>query len=155
MYSKTNKDSCVLDSFAHATKLPASDLMAAVGHDGEGTGFHTQELIGVLVEHGFAVTPIELYPVAKDTAGSVWTIEFQQGHLRRFCKVLSGTTGVLTGYDSLGRPHAVAWGGMFIWDFAKGTHHELLVYRDGDAIGFRKDCPFKPVCYWKVDKVQG
>lgn len=145
----------MLDSFAHAVKLPALELMEAIGHDGAGTGFHTQELIGLLVERGFAVTPIELYPTAKDEAGAVWTIDFPEGNLRRFCRMLRGSAGVLTGFDNMNRPHAVVWGGMFIWDFAKGTHHELLVYRDGAAIGFREDCPFKPICYWKVDKVQG
>jgi len=131
-------------------------LIEAVGHDGVPNGYHTQELIGPLVEKGFAVTPIELYPRATNEAGELWTIEFEHdGHLRRFCHFLLGNEGVLTGFDGKKRPHAVAWKNNQIFDPALDKPYDLLCYSDSEPIGFLGGCPFRPLCFWKVSRVQG
>ena len=155
IHFKTNSASCVLDSFSCVTGLPPQHLIEAVGHDGMPHGFHTQELIGPLVEEGFAVTPIELYPRATNEAGELWAIDFPDGHLRRFGGFLFGSEGVLTGFDGKGRPHAVAWKNNKIFDSALTEPYDLLCFNYGEPIGFLEGCPFRPLCFWKVSRVQG
>jgi len=156
IHFRTNSASCVLDSFSCVTGLPPQHLIEAVGHDGVPNGYHTQELIGPLIEKGFAVTPIELYPRATNEAGELWTIEFEHdGHLRRFCHFLLGNEGVLTGFDGKKRPHAVAWKNNQIFDPALDKPYDLLCYSDSEPIGFLGGCPFRPLCFWKVSRVQG
>lgn len=150
-----NSASCVLDSFSRVTGLPPQHLLEAVGHDGMPTGFHTQELIGPLVEEGFAVTPIELQPAARNEAGEVWPIDFDGGSLRRFCHHLLMGNGVLTGFNARGLPHAVAWIAGKIHDSALTEPYDLLCYNYGEPIGFLQGCPFKPLCFWKVNRVHG
>ena len=153
MLSK-NKDSCVLDSFASVVKMDPRHLMEAIGHDGMGTGFHVQELIGPLLDLGYAVTPIELEPRAKDESGREWSIQFTGGHFRRFIKYLGCGVGVLTGFNQNYRPHAVVLGGSYyIIDPATGKSYELFQYEGGKPMGFTPH--FTPVCFWKVDRLQG
>lgn len=154
-----NKASCLLDSFSCVTGLPPQHLLAAVGHDGifEGvpTGFHTQELIGPLIDKGFTVTPIELFPSARNEAGEQWLIEFDEGHHRRFCRYLLNGEGVLTGFNRKHEPHAVAWKNQQIFDSAQPEPYDLLCYSHSEPIGFLEGCPFRPLCFWKVSRVQG
>ena len=155
IHFRTNSASCVLDSFSCVTGLPPQHLLEAVGHDGMPNGFHTQELIGPLVEEGFAVTPIECYPRATNEAGELWTIEFDGGNLRRFCHFLHGSEGVLTGFNGKGNPHAVAWKQNKIFDSALTEPYDLLCFNQGEPIGFLASCPFRPLCFWRVSRVHG
>lgn len=155
IHFKTNSSSCVLDSFARVAGVEPRHLAEAIGHDGIPQGYHTQELITPMIELGYAVTPIEVYPRATNEQGELWAIDFPQGNLRRFCLSLVNSTGVLTGFNGKGQPHAVAWMKGQIFDSALDHPYDLLCHNNGEPIGFLATCPFRPLCFWKVSRVQG
>jgi hypothetical protein len=150
MCCKTNKDSCVLDSFAYVTKLSALELMAAIGHDGAGTGFHTQELIPILLQRGFTVTPIELFPTGIKFDGSLKFYPSEQ-RFQWLLKLLPGTRGVFTGLNPEYQPHAVAWEVDRIFDPADNEYKELLCWTNNWPSGFDESV-YIPQCFWLVEK---
>jgi len=125
---KTNRWSCLLDSFAFASGIPAYELATWIGHDGTDCGFHTQELIEVLLDRGLAITEIQRYPVAiHPETLEQRTITFGgSGCERRFVRQLYGRKGVLMGVNYQLNPHAVAWKNNQIHDSATGESSILL-----------------------------
>lgn len=120
---QTNKWSCVLDSFAFVSGIPQFVLIADIGHDGTNKGFHTQELIEVMLAHGRAVTEIQRYPRATHPVTlKQRTITFKEGGEpdSRFVRHLVGNEGVLLGVNAKRSPHAVAWYSNRIYDPATG-----------------------------------
>src|SRR5688572_18522714 len=86
---KPNPWSCSITAFAMAIDRPVQELVDLIGHDGSEVvfkgypeptnrrGFHFQECIEACLHLGFAVTPIELFPVLQSTANS-------KGYFRSF-----------------------------------------------------------------------
>lgn len=119
----THKRSCLLDSFAFVLDRRPMFLIERLGHSGWENGFHTQEMIEVLLDLGWSVTHIERKPIALNPiTGQVREIHFGDRNAdRRFIDRIWDKTGVLTGENSKGVPHAVAWEHNRIWDSASGT----------------------------------
>lgn len=119
----THKHSCLLDSFAFLLGRHSTFLIQRLGHDGLENGFHTQEMIEVLLDLGWAVTHIERKPIAVNPiTGLTRKIHFEDRSAdRRFTDRLWDKSGVLTGQNSKGVPHAVAWQYNRIWDPASGA----------------------------------
>ncbi len=150
---QTNKYSCVLDAFAYIAGVPAPELIFEIGHNGlesDGTprGFHTQELIECLLNRGFSVTQIELFPAA-DIDGVITGIDFKEGNEARFARHLNGTRGVLLGVNFRGRPHAIAWDLTQGID-ANGFTFNLLEGCEGGTPTLRTEPLFTPNTYLRV-----
>ena len=74
LQNKPDPWSCAVTAFAMAIDIPVQQLIEEIGHDGGEKifthlpdpmcrrGFHSQELIQAAWQHGFACTPIEMYP---------------------------------------------------------------------------------------------
>lgn len=105
--------------------IPVSDLFGIVGHDGSEIAFpalpdpmarrglHIQECINACLKLGYAVTPIELFPVIRSTAPGENNIvvlfgDDESANWQRFEQSVKTSTGVLEG---IGRRclHAVAY----------------------------------------------
>jgi len=77
LQNKPNPWSCSVTAFAMAIGIPVKQLVEEIGHDGGEKifthlpepmcrrGFHSQELIKFAWMHGFACTPIEMYPMLR------------------------------------------------------------------------------------------
>ncbi len=77
LQTKPNPWGCAVTAFAMAIDIPVQQLMEEIGHDGSQKifthlpepmcrhGFHSQELIQAAWKHGFACTPIEMYPMLR------------------------------------------------------------------------------------------
>jgi hypothetical protein len=118
-----------LDSFAFLLDKRPIFLIQRLGHSGWENGFHTQEIIEAMLNLGWAITHIERKPIALNPiTGLVREIHFEERSAdRRFTDRIWGKTGVLTGENAKGVPHAVAWKLNRIWDSASGdcyTHIE-------------------------------
>lgn len=120
----THKRSCLLDSFAFLINQRPMFLIQKLGHSGWENGFHTQELIEVLLDLGWAVTHIERKPIALNpVTGLVREIHFGDRNAdRRFADRIRDKIGVLTGENDKGVPHAVAWEYDRIWDSASAYY---------------------------------
>lgn len=77
LQNKPNPWGCAVTAFAMAIDIPVQQLIEEIGHDGGEKifthmpdpmcrrGFHSQELIQAAWQHGFACTPIEMYPMLR------------------------------------------------------------------------------------------
>jgi hypothetical protein len=141
----THKYSCLLDSFAFILEKRPMFLIQRLGHSGWENGFHTQELIEVLLDLGWAVTLIERKPIALNpVTGTVREIHFgDRSADNRFIDRIWDSTGVLTGENSKKVPHAVAWQCNRIWDSANGACYSHIEADCGAG-----DCPKPRFTAW-------
>ena len=108
--TKPNLWSCAVTSFAMAIGIPVQQLIEEIGHDGSEKifthlpepmcrrGFHSQELIRAAWNHGFACTPLELFPALKPTDGQgAYVLMNELDSWARFKKFILTTRGVLEG----------------------------------------------------------
>jgi hypothetical protein len=104
-------------SFAWVSGIDFNQIIEEVGHDGSEIiwphlpeplcrrGFHIQEMIVVMLRHGFAVIPIEAYPTSKPTEiATIFKIPFPQ-----FADIFTQNEGVLVGLNVKGNGHALGW----------------------------------------------
>ena len=142
--------------------IPVPDLYGIVGHDGSEIAFpalpdpmarqglHIQECIAAALKLGYAVTPVELFPVIRATLPCTdqSVVRFgndESANWQRFEHTIANSTGVLEG---LGRRclHAVAYEYGTIFD------------PDGDQHPYSRlacqSCHFIPRCAWRVDRMQ-
>ena len=126
---KPNRWSCSVTAFAMALRVPVKQLMDEIGHDGESVifphlpepmchrGFHSQELILAAWRHGFACTPLELFPRVQSSCGQHTHRVGMNDSLcwERFLEATIDNFGVLEGQ---GRQchHAVHFRYGYIWD---------------------------------------
>jgi len=154
--------SCIGTAFAMVLDIPVSDLFGIVGHDGSEIAFpalpdpmarrglHVQECIAACVKLGYAVTPVELFPVIQPTIPGENNIlvlfgDDESANWERFGQTIRTSTGVLEG---VGRRclHAVAYDHGMIFD-PDGDHYPY----------FRPACEsrgFHPRRAWRVDLLQ-
>ena len=161
--TKPNRWSCVVTAFAMAIDIPVTDFIREVGHDGSELivpfapepsgrkGFHVQECITVALAHGFAATPIELFPSSRYVGDHIKSITFPpathtcDGNWERFTAHIYSGRGVLTG---AGRStfHAVG--------FDRGEIHDP---DDGSSFNYsRQACEsrgFYTQTLWRVDRI--
>jgi len=148
---------CVPLAFAMVLDIPVATLLDTVGHDGSKIlfpnlsepacrqGFHIQEFVHVALARGFAVTPIELFPVlASADERQTQTILYGDNNWKRFADVLAISRGVIdgTGYR-LG--HTVAYDHGRIYD-PKGHEYDYS----------RIACEahqFYSRCAWRIDRI--
>lgn len=172
---RTNRFSCVLDSFAMAAGVEPSRLIDLVGHlgyrvetDNEKNytvplGYHIQELIAPMMSLGFSVTPVELYPVTYDEGlESNRIIWFGTGedkdicNKRRLFDAMQNQKGILTGRNQIGNGHAVAWvDGMAHDPVAPcGRIYDIfdIHAETGSEYNFNPRAPFQPSCFWRVTR---
>jgi len=159
LQTKPNPWSCIGTAFAMVLDIPSADLFGLVGHDGSEISFpalpdpmarrglHIQECITASLKLGYAVTPVELFPVIRSTAAGEDNIvvlfgDDDSANWKRFAQTIKTSTGVLEG---IGRRclHAVAY------------DHGMLFDPDGDQYVYsRPACEsreFHPRRAWRVD----
>jgi len=155
--SRTHKYSCLLDSFAFVTGITPKELMRDIGHAGTGEneprGFHTQEIIEPLINRGFWITPIELFPVSEDPeTGEKRIVKFgleEVDNFRRFAKQLQGANGVLLGFTQERIPHATAWVHSLVHD-PIGVAYPILELNNHVAVSILMDKPLIPNMFWMI-----
>jgi len=146
---------CMPLAFAMALDMPVADLLAAIGHDGSEIVFpslpeplcrrcfHIQEPIQVALAHGFAVTPVELFPVLRPTdAGPQQTLFYPDNNWRRFEQAILASRGVIDGIGAR-HGHTVAYDHGRILD-PKGPVYDYS----------RTACEahqFYTRCVWRID----
>ena len=132
---KPNKWSCSVTSFAMALRVPVQQLIDEIGHDGGSIifphlpdpmrrrGFHSQELILAAWRHGFACTPLELFPRIQSNCGE-YTQRVGAGNIfcwERFTMAVKKNFGVVEGIGNQ-CSHAVNFHHGYIWD-PDGDHY--------------------------------
>ena len=144
-------------AFAMALDIPIADLLAAIGHDGSEIVFpnlseplrrrcfHIQEPIQVALARGFAVTPVELFPVLQPTEGGPHkTVLYADNNWRRFEETIRASRGVIDGRGAR-FGHVVAYDHGRICD-PKGSVYDYS----------RLACEahqFYTRCAWRIDPV--
>lgn len=133
---------CAITSLAMTLRIPVQELILELGHDGSEIafpslreplcrrGFHSQELIFLAESHGFAITPIELFPQIKPVQGRHPPVRVFFGkdakakdNWLRFQSYISETMGILEGVSGRREiPHAVHHRFGDIWD-PDGEHY--------------------------------
>jgi hypothetical protein len=140
-----------------ALDMPVAELLAEIGHDGGKIlfpnlpaeacrqGFHIQEFIHVAMQRGFAVTPVELYPVLMAADGrQTHTILYPDSNWKRFTDHLATSRGVI---DGIGR----RFGHMVAYD-----HGHIFDPRGYEYAYSRIACEahhFYSRCLWRIDAV--
>ena len=148
---------CMPLAFAMALDMPVADLLAAIGHDGSEIVFpnlseplrrrcfHIQEPIQVALARGFAVTPVELFPVLQPTEGGPHkTVLYADNNWRRFEETIRASRGVIDGRGAR-FGHVVAYDHGRICD-PKGSVYDYS----------RLACEahqFYTRCAWRIDPV--
>jgi len=151
---------CMPLAFAIALDMPVADLLAAIGHDGSEIvfsslpeplrrrGFHIQELVHVALARGFAVTPVELFPVLQPTEVGPFhkAVLYPDNNWRRFDAVIQGSRGVIDGTGArIG--HMVAYGHGRIYD-PRGSVYEY------SRLAWEAH-QFYTRCAWRLDAIGG
>ncbi|MEN6367658.1 MAG: hypothetical protein ABFC88_12660 [Thermoguttaceae bacterium] len=142
-------------AFAAVMDMPVEELMAEIGHDGGKIlfrnltepacrqGFHIQELVHVALQHGLAMTPVELFPVlASADLRQTHTIIYPDNNWQRFANLLATTKGVIDG-TGLRLRHMVAYDHGRIYD-PKGFEYGYSRIAC-EAHGFHSQCA------WRLD----
>jgi hypothetical protein len=119
---------CMPLAFAMALEIPVGELLEELGHDGSELAFpnlpepacrrgiHIQELVHVALRHGFALTPVELFPVlASADDKQTQTILYRDNNWKRFADILAASRGVIDGVGFRFR-HMVAYDQGRIFD---------------------------------------
>ena len=156
-----NRWSCIATSFAMALDIPVAELIRRIGHDGSEIvspakepagrrGFHVQECVAVALTLGFAVTPIELFPVSEFEGGHEKVIAFPanattpDGNWDRLRDHIESSRGVLAGQGSR-TMHAVAYECGQLYD----PDGPCYPYSQG-ACEQRHFCA---KCLWRLDRI--
>lgn len=105
---------CAITALAMTLDIPVEDVVAEAGHDGGEIifpllkepacrkGFHLQELVRIAWRHGFAMTPVELFPRIMATDHSKTHKVWDQTECKaRFMGIINSTCGILEGYGKL------------------------------------------------------
>jgi hypothetical protein len=148
---------CLPTAFAMALDMPVATLLATIGHDGSEIifpglpeplcrrCFHVQELLQVALSRGFAVTPVELFPVLRPTdTGPHMTVLYPDNNWRRFEETIRTSRGVIEGTGARFR-HVVAYDHGRIFD-PKGSLYDYS----------RLACEahqFYSRCAWRIDPI--
>jgi len=109
---KPNAWSCAITALAMALDIPVKNVIEEAGHDGSEIifpllmepacrkGFHSQELVQIAWRHGYAMTPVELFPMILATDHSkthhVW-YQTEAEYRARFMRIINSTCGILEG----------------------------------------------------------
>lgn len=144
-------------AFAMALDIPVGDLLEELGHDGSELafpnlpepacrrGFHIQELVHVALLRGFAMSPVELFPVLASADGKqTQTILYRDNNWKRFAAILAASCGVIDGAGFRFR-HMVAYDQGRIFD-PKGHVYDYT----------RIACEahhFHTRCAWRLDPI--
>ncbi len=125
---KPNRWSCSVTALAMTLKTPVKKLIAELGHDGSQIifpqlpeplcrrGFHSQELIHLAWNHGFSLTPFELFPRIQPASGNYDPVAVQfTDNWQRFQLILHREMGILEGKGRRCR-HAVHFNRGIIFD---------------------------------------
>jgi len=133
LQNKPNPWSCSVTAFAMAIDIPVQQLVEEVGHDGGERifthlpepmcrrGFHSQELIRIAWMHGFACTPLEMYPMLRCDPSLGTPLEHSVlfnsglGNQAHFSGSVQATRGVMEGTGKCCE-HAVYYHYGQIWD---------------------------------------
>jgi len=132
LQAKPTPWSCIGTAFAMVLDISVAEFFGLVGHDGSQIAFptlpdpmarrglHIQECIAACLRLGYAVTPVELFPVIQPTTPGENNIlvlfgEDESANWERFGQTIRTSTGVLEG---VGRRclHAVAYDHGTIFD---------------------------------------
>jgi len=144
-------------AFAMALEIPVGELLEELGHDGSELvfpnlpepacrrGFHIQELVHVALRRGFALTPVELFPVLESADGKqTQAILYRDNNWKRFADILTASRGVIDGAGFRFR-HMVAYDRGRIFD-PKGHIYDYTRI----ACEARQ---FYTRCAWRLDPV--
>jgi hypothetical protein len=140
-----------------ALDMPIADLLAAIGHDGSEIVFpnlseplcrrcfHIQEPIQVALARGFAVTPVELFPVLQPTEGGPHkTVLYADNNWRRFEETIRASRGVIDG-------RGVRFGHVVAYDHGRICDPKGSVY-DYSRLACEAH-QFYTRCAWRIDPV--
>ena len=133
-------------------------MLAAIGHDGSEIVFptlpeplcrrcfHVQELVQVALSRGFAVTPVELFPVLQPTEVGPFrnTVLYRDNNWQRFEATIRASRGVIDGTGAR-FGHTVGYGHGRIYD-PKGSVYDYS----------RLACEahqFHTRCAWRIDPI--
>ncbi len=107
---KPNEWSCAITALAMALDIPVGDVVAEAGHNGGKIifphltepqcrqGFHFQELVMLAWQHGFAMTPIELFPRLLSTDEThIYPVRNETHCRARFIAAIDSFCGILEG----------------------------------------------------------
>jgi len=143
-----HEKSCMLDSLCIVLDINPQYAVKFIGHDGKERGFHSQELIDLADNLGYATTEIQRFPrgVNPNTYETV-NINFTEGNEERFVNHLRHEAGIIMGMK-LGRPHAVAWLKDHYIDPANGMDYKLIQHREL-AIGI-----FDPMVFLRLNRYE-
>lgn len=122
-----NRWSCTAAAFAMVLDIDFDRFIGLIGHDGSEIirpqlpeplcrkGFHIIECIYACYDVGYSVTPFDAIPcgIVNNHVLDLW--DKNEGLMRLF-KVIMHEQGVITGYTSENRPHAVAWDSTHIYN---------------------------------------
>ena len=146
---------CMPLAFAMALEIPVAELLEELGHDGGELvfpnlpepacrrGFHVQELVHVALRRGFALTPVELFPVLESADGKqTQTVLYRDNNWKRFADILAASRGVIDGVGFRFR-HMVAYDHGRIFD-PKGHVYDYTRI----ACEARQ---FHTRCAWRID----
>jgi len=145
-------------AFAMALDMSVADLLAAIGHDGSEIvfpklaeplcrrGFHIQELIHLAISRGFALTPIELFPVLQPTEAGPFrkTVLYPDNNWRRFEQTVRTSRGVIDGAG-------VRCGHMVAYDHGRIFDPKGPVY-DYSRLACEAH-QFYTRCAWRIDPI--
>ncbi|REJ65604.1 MAG: hypothetical protein DWQ31_16830 [Planctomycetota bacterium] len=169
LQTKPNPWSCIATAFAMALDIPVAEFFDLVGHDGIEKcfpalaepmcrrGLHVQECIAVCLGLGYAVTPVELFPVIQATPnqnqtshhGRTVVVTFgksETDNWQRFTSLIRSSVGVIQG---AGRrcQHAVAY------------DHGTIFDPDGQQYLYSREAcearSFFTRTAWRVDLIEG
>jgi hypothetical protein len=118
---KPNRWSCAITALAMTLDIPVLEIVRGLGHDGGEVifphlkepacrkGFHSQELVRIAWQHGFAMTPIELFPHLRASDSSMthpaW-LGGEHAHWSLFIAMARMSIGIVEGQGSFCR-HSV------------------------------------------------
>ena len=107
---KPNRWSCSVTALAMTLETPVQQIIDEIGHDGSQIvypdlpepmchrGFHSQELIHIAWQHGFNVTPFELFPSIRPAMGQYDSIIVEYvDNWHRFISLIKNEMGILEG----------------------------------------------------------
>jgi len=156
------KGLCLPTSFAMALGIPVASVMGRLsgGHYSivfsdkrepfGWRGTHVQECIQIALSLGFAVTPLELYPViAAHKGDETFVVVYPEGNERLFKDQILTSRGVLTGKREVPGvgivAHAVAYDHGRIYD-PNGVDYAY-------SLEACESVQFSPQCAWRIDRI--
>jgi hypothetical protein len=146
---------CGITSFAMVLDIPVKELCELIGHDGgeivSGNlrrGFHQQELIEAALNCGYAVTPVELFPVinagTEHIVVDMWAGQIG-GNYKRFDHHVHHSRGVIEG-KGMRFMHMLAY------------EHGMIYDPDGSQFPYCRHTleqqHFFGYCLWRFDKIR-